>query len=111
MASSRVRLTSRCQLSSFTAWSDDVLLRHVVGEETLSCLSLPADGDDVSPGEGWSMDWSMRLILMNKVSTVVRNSTFYVAHTSFGARGVRKNCVEGGVSSVACFFFQLTNVQ
>ena len=42
----------------------------------LSCLSRPADGDDVSPGEGWSMYWSMRLILMNKVSTDARNSTF-----------------------------------
>ena len=26
---------------------------------------------------------------------------FNVAHTSFGARGVRKKCAQGGVSSVA----------
>ena len=26
---------------------------------------------------------------------------FDVAHTSFGARGVRKNCAQGGVCSVA----------
>ena len=72
-----------------------------VWRAALSCPSRPADGDDASPSESWSMDWSMRLILMHKVSTDVRNSTFYVAHTSFGPRGARKNCAQGGVSSVA----------
>ena len=61
-------------MSSFTAWSDEIF--HRVRRAALSCLSLPTDGDLVSQGEGWFMDWSMRLIPLNKVSTDMRNSTF-----------------------------------
>ena len=43
---------------------------------TLSCLSLPTDGDFVSQRESWFMDWSMRLFPMNKVSTDLGNSIF-----------------------------------
>ena len=44
----------------------------------------------------------MRLILMNKEGVdSCEEQHFYVAHASFGARGVRKNCAQGGVSGVA----------
>ena len=72
-----------------------------VWRATLSCLSRPADGDDVSPGEDWPIDWSMRLIPMNKVSTDLRNSTFMSRTHLFGGRSVREKCAQGGVSSVA----------
>ena len=36
-------------MSSFTAWSDEVVFRQ--GVESNSCLSL--DGDRVSPRKGW----------------------------------------------------------
>ena len=95
----RRRLTSRCQMSSFTTWSDDVFLRHGVERNALLMVTMcPHMKAGVWIGR-------CALILMNKLSTVVRNNTFYVAHTSLGARGVRKNCAQGGVSSVACFFF------
>ena len=68
--------TSRPHMSSFTAWSDEVFRRQGVESSALVSLSLPTDGDLVSLGEGWFMDWSMPLIHMNKVSTDLRNSTF-----------------------------------
>ena len=80
----------------------------------LSCLFRPADGDGRVPGEGSSVDWSMRLIHMNKVSTDLMNSTFTSRTHPLELDEVcerRLQCrrrLEGGVSSVACFFFQLT---
>ena len=43
----------------------------------------------------------MRLIPMNKGVDRLEEQHVYVAHTFFGARGVRKKCAQGGVSSVA----------
>ena len=63
---------------------------------------------DVSPRAGWlhgTVDAPTK-----EVSTDLRKQHFNVAHTSFGAGGVRKKCAQGGVSSVACFFSQLTTV-
>ena len=54
--------TSRRQMLSFTAWSNDVLLRQSVESNALLALSRPTDGDLVSQGEGWSIDWSVRLV-------------------------------------------------
>ena len=65
-----------------------------VWRATLSCPSLPTDGDLVSQGEGWFMDWSMRL-------TDLWNSTFTSRTHPLELGGVRKKCAQGGVSSVA----------
>ena len=46
VARSRERLTSRRQMSSFTAWSNDVFFRQ--GVESNAVLSRPTDSDFVS---------------------------------------------------------------
>ena len=66
-----------------------------VERNALLSLSASPDGDDVSPGEGWSMCWSMRL------SRDPMNSTFMSRTHPLELEAREKNCAQGGVSSFA----------
>ena len=68
-----------------------------VWRATLSCLSRPADGDGVSPGEGWLHGLVDALDSHGQGVDRLEEQHVYVAHTFIGERGVRKKCAQWNI--------------
>ena len=84
MAARGVRLTSG---------ASDVVVYGMVSDALLSL----ADGDGVSPGMAGYMDWLMRLVPTNKVSTDLKYSTLMSRTHSRGSMCAKAMCSHPGV--------------
>ena len=94
-------------MSSFTAWSDDVFLRQTVESNALLSLSRPADGDGVSPGEGWFHGLVDALDSHEQGVDGCEEHHFFMSHTQPLELEMRERVVLRAASPMLPFFLSV----